>query len=103
MLLIQCDDCDREVFDSRKDKANEEYKILNLERHTEYLCLDCFEERKKEVSDMSKNEIIDNLYELSQCVLEVASDLEKDKMDIDDVPKCFMELIDDSEKESEVE
>ena len=52
---------------------------------------------------MSKNEIIDNLYELSQCVLEVASDLEKDKMDINDVPKCFMELIDDSAKESEVE
>ena len=52
---------------------------------------------------MSKNEIIDNLYELSQCVLEVAYDLEKDKMDINDVPKCFMELIDDSAKESEVE
>jgi len=51
---------------------------------------------------MSKNEIIDNLYELSQCVLEVASDLEKNKMAIDDVPKCFMGLIDDSKKESEV-
>jgi len=51
---------------------------------------------------MSKNEIIDNLYELSQCIIEVASDLDKGKIDIDDVPKCFMELIDDSEKESEV-
>ena len=52
---------------------------------------------------MTKNEIIDNLYELSQCVLEVASDLEKDKMDIDNIPKCFMDIIDDSAKESEVE
>ena len=45
---------------------------------------------------MTKNEIIDNLYELSQCVLEVASDLEKDKMDIDNIPKCFMDIIIDS-------
>ena len=52
---------------------------------------------------MTKNEIIDNLYELSQCVLEVASDLEKDKMDIENIPKCFMDIIDDSAKESEVE
>jgi hypothetical protein len=52
---------------------------------------------------MTKNEIMDNLYDLSQCIIEIASDLEKDKMDIDDVPKCFMDIIDDSAKESEVE
>tara|TARA_Y100000593_G_scaffold84028_1_gene158924 strand:- start:1876 stop:2034 length:159 start_codon:yes stop_codon:yes gene_type:complete len=51
---------------------------------------------------MTKNEIMDNLYDLSQCIIEIASDLEKDKMDIDDVPKCFIDIIDDSAKESEV-
>ena len=51
---------------------------------------------------MSKNEIINNLNDLSQWLLEIACDLERGKIDINDVPKCFMELIDDSEKESEV-
>jgi hypothetical protein len=44
---------------------------------------------------MTKIEIMDNLYDLSQCIIEIASDLEKDKMDIDDVPKCFMDIIAD--------
>jgi PhoPQ-activated pathogenicity-related protein len=38
---------------------------------------------------------INRLYELSQHILELASDLEKQKIKVDDVPKCFMNIIDD--------
>lgn len=47
---------------------------------------------------MNKIEIINNLYNLSQVIIELASDLEKNKINIEDVPKCFMDIIEDDEK-----
>ena len=52
---------------------------------------------------MSKNEIINNLNDLSQWLLEIACDLERGKIDINDVPKYFMDIVGDYAKESEVE
>tara|TARA_R110000737_G_scaffold263084_1_gene271152 strand:- start:1190 stop:1402 length:213 start_codon:yes stop_codon:yes gene_type:complete len=46
-------------------------------------------------------ETINRLYELSQHILELASDLEKQKIKVNDVPKCFMNIIDDDENKQE--
>jgi len=47
---------------------------------------------------MERIEIANNLYDLSQIIIELASDLEKNKISIEDVPKCFMDIIEDDEK-----
>jgi len=62
MIIIYCDECDEEVFDSRKNRANKEYKTRKWEeevelddgdkftlKHSEEICLDCSKQRKEVV------------------------------------------------------